>query len=131
MKAVAKIIKITLVSLLILVPVTVSLYGYRDIPLNELKTKYTNTASSFISVDGMDVHFRDEGDAKDSIPIVLIHGTGSSLHTFEGWTTKLKQDYRVVTMDLPGYGLTGPFPDRMYSMDHYVDLLPIFWLLLG
>ena len=131
MKTVAKIIKITLVSILILVLVIVSIYGYRDIPLNELKVKYSNTASSFISVDGMDVHFRDEGDAKDSIPIVLIHGTGSSLHTFEGWTTKLKQDYRVVTMDLPGYGLTGPFPDRTYSMDHYVDFITHFLAALG
>jgi pimeloyl-ACP methyl ester carboxylesterase len=38
---------------------------------------------SFISIDRMDVHFRDEGHATGSIPIVLIHGTGSSLHTFE------------------------------------------------
>jgi hypothetical protein len=53
-------------------------FGHRDIPLNELRAKYTNTAS-FVSVDGMDVHFRDEGNQTDTIPIVLIH---VSLHTF-------------------------------------------------
>ena len=126
MKTVAKTLKISLVSILILVLVIVSLYGYRDIPLSELKVKYANTASSFISIDGMEVHFRDEGDVKDSIPIVLIHGTGSSLHTFGDWTTKLKQYYRVVTMDLPGHGLTDAFPDRTYSMDHYVDFIKHF-----
>lgn len=126
MKLITKIIKIFLFSIGFLAIIIVSLYGYRDIPLEELKAKYAPAPSTFISVNGMDVHFRDEGDAADSIPIVLIHGTGSSLHTFEGWTAQLKRDYRVVRMDLPGYGLTGPFPDRNYSIDNYVDFLMHF-----
>jgi pimeloyl-ACP methyl ester carboxylesterase len=101
-------------------------FGHRDIPLNELKAKYTNTASSFISVDGMDVHFRDEGDKIDTIPIVLIHGTASSLHTFDTWTDSLKKSNRVIRMDLPAYGLTGPFPDRNYLMAHYTEFLKNF-----
>ena len=131
MKLITRIVKILLFSIGFLVIVLVSLYGYQDIPLDELKAKYAPAPSSFISVDGMDVHFRDEGDATDSIPIVLIHGTGSSLHTFESWTTQLKDDYRIVRMDLPGYGLTGPFPDRNYSIDNYVDFLRHFLASLG
>jgi pimeloyl-ACP methyl ester carboxylesterase len=131
MKTVTKIIKTTLIGILIITLFIVSLYGYRDIPLDQLKTKYATTPSSFISVDGMNVHYRDEGDATDSSPIVLIHGTGSSLHTFEYWTTELKQDYRVIRMDLPGYGLTGPFPNRQYSMNHYLDFLEHFLNALG
>ena len=76
-------------------------------------------------MDGMEVHYRDEG-AKGSIPIVLIHGTGSSLHTFDAWVDELKQDYRVIRMDLPGYGLTGPFPDRDYSIAAYVEFIEHF-----
>ncbi len=125
MKYVFKGLKIFLAAILVVIGIML-LFGHHDIPLNELKAKYTNAASSFISVDGMDVHFRDEGDASDSIPIVLIHGTGSSLHTFEDWTTQLKQDHRVIRIDLPGYGLTGPFPDRNYSIDHYVDFIKHF-----
>jgi pimeloyl-ACP methyl ester carboxylesterase len=101
-------------------------FGHRDIPLNELKEKYTNSESSFISVNGMDVHFRDEGNQADTLPIVLIHGTASSLHTFDVWTNKLKNSNRVVRMDLPAYGLTGPFPDRNYSMAHYTAFLKDF-----
>ena len=74
----------------------------------------------------MDVHYRDEGNPKHSVPIVLLHGTGASLHRFDDWTAKLKHDYRVVRMDLPAYGLTGPFPDRNYSIDNYVDFLEHF-----
>jgi len=113
-----------MVVLTVLICATVSLsFGYQDIPLAELKDKYALTPSEFISVHGMEVHIRDEGDANDSIPIVLIHGTGSSLRTFDYWAGALKNRRRVIRMDLPAYGLTGPFPDRNYSMEHYRQFL--------
>lgn len=126
MKSMARIIKISLLSIGLLVVLLIFLFGYRDIPLEDLKAKYAPSPSSFIIVDGMDVHFRDEGNANDSIPIVLIHGTGSSLHTFNDWTTRLTDDYRVIRMDLPGYGLTGPFPHRNYSIGNYVNFIKNF-----
>ena len=111
--------------------VVVLCFGHRDIPLNELKAKYAKTASSFIAVNGMDVHFRDEGNKADTIPIVLIHGTGASLHTFDVWADSLKKSNRVVRMDLPGYGLTGPFPDANYLMPHYTAFISDFLTALG
>ncbi|MFZ9003029.1 MAG: alpha/beta fold hydrolase, partial [Robiginitalea sp.] len=62
----------------------------------------------------------------DSLPLVLIHGTGSSLHTFEAWAAALRENRRVVRMDLPGFGLTGPFPDRNYAMEQYVQFVAAF-----
>ena len=81
-------------------------FGHRDIPAQELTDKYATAPSSFARVGGMPVHFRDEGNPADSIPLVLLHGTGSSLHTFDPWVEYLKKDRRVVRMDLPGFGLT-------------------------
>jgi pimeloyl-ACP methyl ester carboxylesterase len=107
------------------------LFGHRDIPLNELKEAYTNSESSFMSVHGMDVHFRDEGNQADSIPIVLIHGRASSLHTFNDWAANLKKTNRMIRMDLPAFGLTGPFRDRNYSMVHYTVFLKDFFTALG
>ncbi|MDC3132755.1 alpha/beta hydrolase [Flavobacteriaceae bacterium] len=127
----AKILKIGGISIFLLAIIIVLLFGYRDIPLEDLKTKYATAPSSFVAVDGMNVHFRDEGDSTDATPIVLIHGTGSSLHTFDDWTRQLKNDHRVIRMDLPAYGLTGPFPDRNYSMDHYVNFIKNFLNALG
>ncbi|WP_452227112.1 alpha/beta fold hydrolase [Lacinutrix cladophorae] len=112
---------IVLVLLLIVV-----CFGYKDIPLDKLKEKYANTASKFISVNGMDIHYRDEGIANDSLPIVLIHGTGASLHTFNAWTEDLKKEHRVIRMDLPAFGLTGPFPDRDYAIKNYVQFIENF-----
>ena len=126
MKLRYRILKIVLFSLGILAILLVFRYGHRDMPLEELKAKYARESSSFISMDGMEVHFRDEGAAEDSIPLVLIHGTGSSLHTFDAWTNTLKATKRVVRMDLPGFGLTGPFPDRNYSMERYVAFVEGF-----
>lgn len=126
MKYLIKILKFVLIFVILVATGVVLLFGHRDIPLNKLKAKYTNPASSFISVNGMDVHFRDEGDPADSIPIVLIHGTASSLHTFDAWADSLKKSNRVVRMDLPAFGLTGPFPDRNYSMAHYTAFLKNF-----
>lgn len=125
MKLLVKCIKVLLIGIGLLVILTVLLFGYRDIPMEELKIKYAQGTSSFTEIDGMNVHFRDEG-VGGSTPIVLIHGTGSSLHTFDGWSERLRSDYRVVRMDLPGYGLTGPFPNRDYSIENYVDFIQHF-----
>lgn len=107
------------------------LFGYRDIPVAELLPSYAPAPSRFLPLMGMEVHYRDEGNLQDSLPIVLIHGTGSSLHTFDAWTATLKQGRRVVRMDLPGFGLTGPFPDRDYRMDHYVEFVAAFLAATG
>ena len=74
-----------------------------DIPVSTLKKTYTNEHSKFIAIDGMEVHYRDEGYGQ---PIILIHGTGASLHTWDNWTEELKKTFRVIRLDLPAYGLT-------------------------
>lgn len=114
------------VSLGILMGVLVILFGYQDIPLETLKETYANTNSKFMNLEGMEVHYRDEGPKTDSIPILLIHGTGASLHTFNDWAANLSKYRRVLRMDLPAYGLTGPFLDRNYSTEHYVKFIVMF-----
>ena len=131
MKTTYKILKVLAAVIFLLIAITILLFGRRDIPLSELKAKYGTAPSQFVNVDGMEVHYRDEGNTTDELPIVLIHGTGSSLHTFEGWTELLKRDYRVIRMDLPAYGLTGPFPDRDYSINSYVDFVREFLKKIG
>ena len=118
-------------SILSLVFLVCLLFGYRDVPMDDLMAKYAQAPSAFIRLDGMDVHYRDEGNVQDTLPIVLIHGTGASLHTFDEWTDVLKPDRRIIRMDLPAFGLTGPFPDRDYTIAHYVDFMSSFLDALG
>jgi len=126
MNRIAKVLLATFFTLGVLLLLTVVLFGHRDIPVRELTDKYASEPSSFARVGGMPVHYRDEGNPADSVPLVLLHGTGASLHTFDPWVKVLKQKRRVIRMDLPGFGLTGPFPDRDYSTDHYVEFLGEF-----
>ena len=131
MKLVAKTVKVVALVLLLLLTLSVVFFGYTDKPLAELNEKYATAPSAFLTVDGMEVHYRDEGNKTDSLPLVLIHGTGSSLHTFDAWTVELKKEKRVIRMDLPAFGLTGPFPDRVYNIDHYVAFVNQFLTALG
>lgn len=102
------------------------LYGKKGIDVEELKLKYGTSPSLFLEMNEMEVHYRDEGNGNDSLPLVLLHGTGASLHTFNDWVEGLKDEKRIIRMDLPAFGLTGPFPDRNYAMKHYVDFLDDF-----
>jgi pimeloyl-ACP methyl ester carboxylesterase len=122
--------KITLVFVIIVVAVLALLYK-SDIPLTELKEKYTNENSKFIPVMGMDVHYRDEGNKNDSVPLVLVHGTSSSLHTWDSIVPALTDKKRVIRFDLPAFGLTGPSMDRDYSIAFYNKFIDSLLVKLG
>ena len=91
--------------------------------IDELKEKYTYETSNFVVIDGLDIHYCDEGEGEI---ILLVHGTFSSLHSFDDWNDLLVKQFRVIRMDLPGFGLTGPHPDHLYSIDDYSDFLNSF-----
>jgi pimeloyl-ACP methyl ester carboxylesterase len=100
----------------------------KDIPLDTLRARYTNANSHFVEVDAMQVHYRDEGAGP---VVVLLHGTSSSLHTWDGWSAALSKNHRIVRLDLPAFGLTGPNPSRDYSLDAYVAFLDHFASQMG
>lgn len=86
-----------------------------DLPAESLIERYTNEQSQWLELDGLRVHFRDQGNP-NGLPILLIHGTFASLHTWAGWVAELGEDHRLITLDLPGFGLTGPHPQKDYSL---------------
>ncbi|MBI3375156.1 MAG: alpha/beta hydrolase [Betaproteobacteria bacterium] len=93
-----------------------------DRPVAELTARWARPPSRFLDVAGMTLHVRDEGPRDDASPIVLIHGTSASLHTWDGWARVLSARRRVIRFDLPGFGLTGPAPDGRYTIDSYVQV---------
>ena len=87
-----------------------------SIPRAALERLYANEASHFLDlVSGTRIHYRDEGPRDAPLTVLLLHGTASSLHTWEGWVTALTDRYRVVTMDLPAHGLTGRTAEDRYD----------------
>ncbi|UAJ09657.1 alpha/beta hydrolase [Polymorphobacter megasporae] len=94
-----------------------------DIPVATLRAKYASPASQFIEVmPGLTVHLRDEGK-HDGVPLVLLHGSNASLHTWEPWVARLGDRFRIISFDLPAHGLTGPAPDGQYSQSAYAKVL--------
>jgi len=102
-----------------------------DRPLAQLQARWAQAPSAFVQVQGMRVHLRDEGPRDDPLPLVLLHGTSSSLHTWDGWTDALKPARRVIRFDLPGIGLTDPPPDANYGIERYVRFVAAMLDALG
>ncbi len=104
--------------LLIASSIAVALSRAPDRPVQSLVARWAPPPSDFIEVKGQLVHLRDEGPRNDPEPLLLLHGTGASLHTWEGWAAALKSKRRVIRIDLPAFGLTGPFAGQ-YAPDDY------------
>jgi pimeloyl-ACP methyl ester carboxylesterase len=104
--------------LLMLSALAVTLSRAPDRSVQSLVARWAPPPSDFIEVKGQLVHLRDVGPRGDPAPIVLLHGTSASLHTWEGWTAVLLKHRRVIAFDLPGFGLTGPFAGN-YPKDDY------------
>ena len=91
--------------------------GDRDIPPEVLVRRYASPASRFIELDsGTVAHVRDQGNPGGEV-LVLVHGSNASLHTWEPWVAILGGEFRVISMDLPGHGLTGRTVEDDYSID--------------
>jgi len=114
--------------LLMLTALAVTLTHAPDRSVDSLVTRWAPPPSDFMYVKGQFVHFRDEGPRNDPVPLVLIHGTASSLHTWQGWVGDLRARKRVITFDLPGFGLTGPFGGQYPRDDYRADNLARFTL---
>ena len=99
-----------------------------DRPVDTLVARWAPPPSDFVEIKGQLVHLRDEGPRTDPLPLVLIHGTGASLHTWEGWVKALKVQRRVISFDLPGFGLTGPFAGQYEKGNYTGDAYALFVL---
>ena len=99
----------------------VAAWVYRDIPAEVLEAKYGDPETSkFIDLDGVRMHYRDEGEGP---AIVMLHAHWGSLLMWDSWAAALKDKYRVVRFDMTSHGLTGPDPSGDYSLGRNVDLL--------
>ena len=94
-----------------------------DIGFDSLEAKYANNASRYLDLpSGLHVHYRDQGNPRGPV-LVLVHGFSASLHTWEPWIQQLGGHYRIITLDLPGHGLTRAPKDYKASTAAFVDVV--------
>jgi pimeloyl-ACP methyl ester carboxylesterase len=114
-------------SAIVLVAITVWLgwlaFAHRDLTTAVLLAKYGTPASQFVDLEGVRVHYRDQGTGPT---LVLLHATFASLTMWEPWAKELISRYRVVRFDMTSHGLTGTDPSGDYTMQRTVDLFDRF-----
>ena len=117
---------------LLLLTIAAGFFLYKSsIPAGIIDARYTSRSSQFLLMEnGSRIHYRDEGNRRGE-PIVLIHGSSASLHTWEPWVEILGNNFRMVTLDLPGHGLTGAVPDEDYSTDAFIRTIDAVITKLG
>ena len=101
-----------------------------DLERTELEKRYVTSSPQSIEVDGLKVHYKETGP-QDAPALLLLHGFGSSLQAWDVWSLKLEQKYRVIRLDLPGFGLTGASPANDYSEEKDLAILAHFADKLG
>ena len=121
LKAMLKVIASGLIVIALAVCATLFWFWTPDLPKDVVIEKYTNSYSQFYTdATGNRIHYRDQG-REDAPALVLIHGTSASLHTWEPLVKALGDQYRLISLDLPGHGLTGENSSGIYTDEIFIE----------
>lgn len=109
---------------LVLFPLLMLIYaGFlrKDLTLSKayVKSQYTQPNSKFLNWNGNEIHYTDSGNG---FPILMIHGFGGSNWDFKTLDSLLNDQFRVIRIDLPGFGLS----DFPASENSDVDFIKVY-----
>ena len=124
-----KIALICLVVLLVLGGAVLALYA-PDKDRRALEAAYGVSPADYVTVAGLRLHVLDTGP-RNAPAVIMLHGFGSSLQSWDGWAAMLQSRFRVIRFDLPGFGLTGLDPTGDYSDARAVEVLVALMVRLG
>jgi pimeloyl-ACP methyl ester carboxylesterase len=89
----------------------------------EAKARNAAPPSQWVTVDGVPIHYRDEGSGP---VLLLLHGSIVNLHEWDLVAARLKDRFRVVRLDWPPYGVSGPDPKGVYTTPRAAELVAGF-----
>jgi pimeloyl-ACP methyl ester carboxylesterase len=94
--------------------------GWFELPLDELISRYALPDSKFVDVDGVSVHYVDQGSGP---PVIVLHASYLSLRSWDKVSALLSKRFRVIRLDLSGAGLTAEDPSGRYGVDRNIELV--------
>lgn len=107
----------------LLLSIFLSFNIYLDVPRDEIEKKYVDESSKFMILeDRSRIHYKDEGNKEGKV-LVLVHGFADSLFTFDYMIPELENEFRLVRMDFPAFGLTGKVPSNNYGPEAFVKVI--------
>ena len=89
---------------------------------SELEALYWDPSTRYIEVGGTSLRVRESGNSHGPA-VILLHGFGSSLETWEPWAQSLGTRYRVLRFDFPGCGLSEPDRSGSYTDSRSLELI--------
>lgn len=94
-------------------------YAEQRLTLDALRQKYADPDGRIVEIGGVEVYYKDQGEGP---AILMIHGSRSSLRTWDRIAPELADRYRVIRYDLPPNGLSGPVSDEAVERMKPADL---------
>lgn len=86
-----------------------------------IDNSFQNTPDNIAKVDNINLNYKISGNDKNP-PILLIHGLFSSSDDFLSLSKKLSDRYRVISLDLIGFGLSDKGSNLDYSSENMAKL---------
>ncbi|MEU8411899.1 alpha/beta fold hydrolase [Amycolatopsis japonica] len=84
--------------------------------------------SRFVDIDGNTVHYVDEGSGPT---LLFLHGNPTWSFLWRDVIRALREDFRCVALDYPGFGLSTPKPGYRYWPEEHADVVTAFVDALG
>ena len=109
-------ILVALAALLVLSFIGLVAYSYWPQPAGVPSATLATDGDRFIDAGGMTLRYRVWGEPQPGQPpLVLMHGFGNTVQTFRDLAPALEDDYQVIALDMPGFGLSDKPDDHDYS----------------
>lgn len=112
MKKIIQFFVLSVLALLVTITTYSLLRNNLRIEKNIVKERYRQTNSHFLQWNGCEVHYTEHGDG---MPILMIHGLGGNVWDFRYLDDAFYKKYRVIRVDMPGFGLSD-YPDSKVSL---------------
>lgn len=87
-----------------------------------MRRRYMRPQSRLVRVAGTELHLLDEGPP-DAPVVLALPAQWMCFTQYDAWAPALTDRYRVLRLDLPGHGLSGPAVDRDYSIGGFERLV--------
>lgn len=102
--------------------------GFQEVSRAELQARYAVPTSKFTEVNGTRIHYTDAGNGP---VIVLLPPSFMNLRVWDATAEFLTREFRVIRIDFPVVGLSGPDASQDYTMGHFADILHALTTSLG
>lgn len=87
--------------------------------VEQLRAKYGDRHGYVATIGGVEVYYKDEGAGP---ALLMVHGSVSSLNTWDGIVARLKGRYRIIRYDVPPGGLSGSVSDAAAAAVRPTDI---------